>query len=141
MNNKLKFSGLAIFLLGFIIFILNPVANFTGFAISEIIGKNSTSVYVVGLVLMGVGVGVMMSGSESTREKEKAKLERIIEGGGIGSYADLRRSARKLGYRLEEGPKHTEVYEDDRKITEIPRHRESKKGTYRAILRALYEAA
>lgn len=49
---------------------------------------------------------------------------------------DLLQRLRQAGFTLKEGGEHTKVYDNDKLITTVPRHREINEITARAILRA-----
>jgi hypothetical protein len=117
--------------------ILVSSLTMTGNVISEDIGK--TSERLIGLVLV---IGGMLLFLASKREKVERRLEQMLDSGKVGTYDELERYAKKMGYEIKEGKKHREVYLGDTYVTDIPRHKgTAKKGLYRKIIRDLISAA
>jgi len=129
--------GFGLIVIGVVI-LLGSFTGITGLVTLEGIGKTAGSI--IGIVFIFAGISFLLL--ERTKEsKLKTILEDTLASGRVGTYSELRRYAKKAGCELMEGTKHTEVYYNGRKITEIPRHRENiKKGTYRAIARSIYNA-
>ena len=134
-----------IYLILGIVILLNSFQGITGFVVFS-----DASVgwgWFLGLVFVVIGVVVLAAGREDEEggleklAKVKGEIGRTLKSGRIGSYNELKSYATKLGYELKEGPEHTEVYKDKVRITDIPRHKKTRKGTYRKIIKALYNAA
>lgn len=143
MNKRdLRIVGIFSIFLG-IVFLLDSFSGITGFVVFEGIKKSASSIlgtiFIVGGLILVI---VVEGGLERKTRKIVQEIDQTLRSGKIGKYEELERYAKKLGYRLEEGSNHKNVYKGDYRITEIPRHRrEVATGTYRSILRALRDNA
>jgi len=148
MNKRvIRIVGMVLLFSGF--FSLMSSVSITGYAVFGEEGKQIRSVLGIILIVIGIVLIMVGRGEEGGLEKHARKIQKIkrqidqeLRSGKVGSYRDLKKYATKLGYEIKEGGEHILVYQEDRKITEIPRaaHGEAT-GTYRKILRELYDAA
>jgi uncharacterized protein YjeT (DUF2065 family) len=139
----LIFIGLGYLLLGIIVLLMS-FSGITGYVAFEgDLGRNIGGA--VGFVFVVVGILVLMArDKESNLEKNikrlKKEVKNRLKSGGTGTAKECLRYANQLGYEIRDGSNHSEVYSEGIKLTEIPRHSgDLKKGTYRAIMKALYE--
>jgi hypothetical protein len=81
--------------------------------------------------------------SSKRMAKARREAEQMLRSGGVKDYSELRRLAIRLGYEVREDGIHSKVYNGEHFITTIPRghHGESRTGTYRSILKSLYDSS
>lgn len=136
--NLRKILGTLIFLMG-VVFVLNSF-TITGNVVMDRVEEGMSLGF--GLILVVVGAALFFLTLEKRILKLKRKLEQAKKSGQMGSYDDLRRIAKKMDYELKEGSRHSEVFHQGQKITEIPRHSgNEKKGTYNGIRDSLIKYA
>ncbi len=127
-------------------FLLNAASSITGLVILDVVDQETSSL--VGIVLVGVSIFLFVlermreSALESRVGRAKNEIHGRLRSGRIGSYRELRDYALRLGFDVREGAQHSTVYRDGNIVTIIPRHAKHKAtGTYRRVLKALYEEA
>jgi len=112
-NDVFIILGFALFLIGMVL-ILTSFTEMTGNVVG---GEEKTSGSFIAFVFLIIGGIVFFL---ARREKKIQKLEKAAKGGSLKAK-DVISYALSLGHRIEEGNKHTKIYDGDRYVTTVPR--------------------
>ncbi len=126
---------------GLILILISGIFGWTNTITGAVIGESSAISWLVVLMfIIGLVLVLIARGEEGKLAKIAAEAKNLLRSSDIGKYNNLISIATKMGYRLEEGKNHVNVYNRKDLITTIPRHREINQYTAKGIVRQMIES-